>query len=168
MRSSKRSNPYILLGLAATAFLFILVIGFFQPAPKPPVVVVVPTSTAVVAPTPKPAPVPVSEQALQPDKGWYGVLRFEGSGMSIVPDFTVPVSFKIIWRCKPIRSGFWLREAVYQTNGKEYSDIVNFTCTNKLTSAHGLATYPAGNYTIDVMSHVQQSWELLIEVKSMG
>jgi hypothetical protein len=163
-------NKQVLLLLAACIAFFSIIIASALAAPHSPPVVIVPTATTVV-PTSTPPPPPV-EHPLTPDAGYYGVYRFEGAGMGLVPVFFSPAPFKIVWRCEPTYGPHWLRMPVYQLHDEhgahEESDVVNFTCDpNGLKQAHGKETYPPGTYGISVLSHVAQKWEILIETQTL-
>lgn len=137
--------------------------------PKPIPVTFATVTPTTVTPTSIPfSPTPTStDKEIRPDPGYIKVLDFAGYGSEVNEPFSVVVPFKIIWHCIPQYGPHWLRMPVYTMSGKEFPDIVNFTC-DKLTGGHGLYTYPPGAYQIHVLSHVPQYWYLLIEVRGIS
>jgi len=159
---SRRVSANALIALALLAFLFVLVGYSFVVQPTPPVPPPTPT------PTPAP-PTPVVDHSLKPDKGYYGVLKLEGNGMSIVPTFFVPSPFQIKWRCDPVYGPHWLRIPIYQVLAQVHSsaDVTNGTCGVPDHWTTHWKTYTSGLYSISILSHVSQHWEMLIQVKTL-
>lgn len=170
-KNSNRIKQGVLWLAAIVAFVSIIVASAIAASPPSPPVVVTPTVVPVTPTVPVTPPPPPKEQPLQADRGYYGVLSLEGSGMGTTPVFFVPATFKVIWRCTPIGAPHWLRMPIYQLQGKgvaEQPDVMNGTCTpGQRNWGYGHATYPPGTYSITALSHVAQKWELLIETKTL-